>query len=84
MNQGITNDQPDSELNFRNFKRGGLLLEVVVGWYVSGFKHMEDQEWTNISVNSMREVQLTSVWKKQAWRAETNIKITCKSDIIIN
>ena len=35
-------------------------------WYVSGFKLMGNQEWENISVKSMRDIQFTSIQKKHS------------------
>ena len=45
---------------------------------------MEGQEWANIIVKNMREVQFTSIWKKQAWREETSVKFTGKPNVTIN
>ena len=40
--------------------------KLLWGWYVSGFELMGDQEKLKISVKCMRDVQFTSIRKKQA------------------
>ena len=41
--------------------------KLLWGWYVSGFKLMQDQEWAKINGKSTRGVQFTSVREKQAY-----------------
>ena len=45
---------------------------------------MQGQDWVNIIVKNMREVQFTSIWQKQAWREETSVKFTGKPNVTIN
>ena len=45
---------------------------------------MGDQERAKLSVKSMRDVQFTSVQKKQAERVERNIETSGNKDIIIH
>ena len=45
---------------------------------------MGDQELAKISVKSTRDVQFTSVRKKQALRLKRSMKITGKQNIIIH
>ena len=45
---------------------------------------MGDQERAKISLKSMRDVQFTSIQKKQDLRVERNIKTTGKQTIIIH
>ena len=54
------------------------------GWYVTGFQLMEGQERVIIIVKNMREVQFTSIWKKQAWTEEISVTFTGKLNVTIN